>query len=250
MSVSQDIFQAALLNPIATVPTGLIDAQARPAGQRFNVYRNNVAVSLTEAMHNAFPLISKLLGRTNMDGLAGTFLRQHPPSSPLMMHYGDALPDFLNNEKQLAHIPYLPDVARFELAIRRSYHAADSTPITPEELAIDPEQLASATIRFAPAMELVRSPWPVHAIWAYNTEPDAQKPQAAAQDTLITRPEFDPVPQLLPQGGADWILALCQGQTIGQAQDVALGIHPEFDLGTTLTLLLQGHAIISLVTEG
>ena len=250
MSVSQDIFQAALLNPGAAPPVGLSDAQARPAGRRFDVYRNNVAVSLTEAMHNAFPVITKLLGPNNMDGLAGVFLRQHPPKSPLMMHYGSAFPEFLAGMEQLSHLAYLSDIALLELAIRRSYHAADSTAILPEALAIDPEQLSAATVEFAPAVEVLRSSWPIYDIWAFNSVEGTSKPEAGAQDVLITRPEFDPIPKPLPKGGADWIGALRAGQTIGHANETTLKAQPEFDLGATLTILLLGNAITSLTTKG
>ena len=68
MTVSQNLFRSALLDPSLPVPGGLTDAEGRPAGARYNVYRNNVAVSLTEALHTGFPIISKLLGKENMDG--------------------------------------------------------------------------------------------------------------------------------------------------------------------------------------
>ncbi|KUJ85599.1 hypothetical protein AVO45_00985 [Ruegeria marisrubri] len=249
MTTSQSTFHDALLDAAQPIPLGLSDGQARPAGRRFSVYRNNVAVSLTEAMHLAFPVIAKLLGKQNMDGLAGIFLRQHPPASPLMMHYGEAFPDFLQNTEQLAHLGYLPDVARLELALRRSYHAADSTPIAPEALALPPEELVNARLTFAPSMELVRSPWPIHAIWLFNTQDDAPKPQPGAQDVLITRAEFDPEPQLLPAGGADWIQAMQAGQPLGQAHETALAAAEGFDLGATLALLLRGNAITSVTTE-
>lgn len=250
MTVTQDQFRAALLDSAQPVPVGLLDADNGPAGRRFDVYRNNVAVSLTEAMHQAFPVITKLLGAQNMDGLAGIFLRQHPPVSPLMMHYGQAFPEFLAGMQQLSHLGYLPDVARLELALRRSYHAADSTPIATEELAIEPEALMGATLKFAPAMELIRSDWPIASIWTFNTVDGSPKPQAVAEDIMITRVEFDPEPHILPPGGADWILALQAGKTIGEAHEIAEGLSPGFDLGATLALLLQGNAIISLTTKG
>ena len=250
MSVSQSEFRAALLDPAAPVPEGLLDDQARPAGRRFSVYRNNVAVSLTEAMHQAFPVITKLLGPQNMDGLAGIYLRQHPPTSPLMMFYGENFPDFLAGTEQLAHLGYLPDVARLELALRRSYHAADSQPIAPDALAaLSPEDLMLARLGFAPAMHLIRSDWPIHAIWRFNTEDGAPKPQPGAQDVLITRPEFDPSPHLLPPGGFDWITAMQAGRTIGQAFEATTARTPAFDLGATLALLLQGSAITSVTIE-
>jgi len=250
MTVPQNLFGAALLDPARPVPDGLTDARDRDAGRRFNVYRNNVAVSLTEAMHSAFPVIAKLLGKQNMDGLAGMYLRAHPPKTPLMMFYGVDFPDFLANMPQLKHLGYLPDIARLELAMRRSYHAADAVPVDPQFFGLTaPELLLQTSLRLAPAAIVQRSDWPIYDIWRFNTDPVAPKPNAAAQDVLITRAEFDPLPHLLPPGGAIWIAALQQGQTLGQALEATLATHPEFDLGPTLALLLQGNAITSLTTK-
>lgn len=249
MSVSQSVFHSALLDASVSVPDGLLDAADQPAGRRFSVYRNNVAVSLTEALHQAFPVIAKLLGAQNMDGLAGMFLRQHPPSSPLMMFYGEAFPGFLADLPQLAHLGYLPDMARLELALRRSYHAADCTPAPADALNLSPEDIMRSRLSFAPAMQVMQSDWPVHAIWRFNTEDNAPKPEPGPQDVLITRPEYDPIPHLLPVGGAKWISHLQTGDTIGEAYEKTAETWPEFDLGTTLAILLQGGAITSVTIE-
>ncbi|TNF60007.1 MAG: DUF2063 domain-containing protein [Rhodobacteraceae bacterium] len=247
MSVTQDDFRAALLDAAAPVPAGLTDGAGAPAGRRYNVYRNNVAVSLREALHEGFPTIAKLLGAQNMDGLAGIFLRRHPPSSPLMMLYGEAFPDFLAGMPQLAHLGYLADVARLDLAMRQSYHAADADPIDPADLAaLPPERLVETRLTLAPALRLIRSAWPIHAIWRFNTEEGAPRPEPGAQDVVILRPGFDPEPHLLPPGGADVIAALHQGHSLGAALDAATGRVPDFDLTPTLALLLQGGAIIAL----
>lgn len=249
MSVSQTTFRAALLDASQPVPDGLMDAEDHPAGRRFSVYRNNVAISLTEAMHQAFPVITKLLGPQNMDGLAGIFLRQHPPSSPLMMFYGQEFPAFLEGMAQLSHLGYLPDVARLELALRQAYHAADGDPIDPDALNIPPEDLMAARLALAPATQVLHSDWPIHAIWLFNTQDNSPKPAAGAQEVLITRPDYDPVPHPLPPGGAAWIMRIQDGQTIGQAFEATVAETPEFDLGTTLALLLQGGAITSVTIE-
>ncbi len=250
MSVSQTTFRAALLDASQPIPVELADSSGRQAGARFNVYRNNVAVSLTEALHTGFPIVAKLLGKENMDGLAGLFLRSHPPTSPLLMHYGDTFPAFLAELPQLAHLGYLPDVARLELALRRSYHATDSVPIEPQCFgAVSPEDLMRSTLTLAPSVELIRSEWPLYDIWRFNTEDNSPKPVHVAQDVLITREEFDPVPQLLPAGGAAWIGALTQGATIGIANEDAHTTTPDFDLTTCLTLLLSGGAIVSLTKK-
>jgi hypothetical protein len=247
MTVTQADFTAAMLDAALPVPEGLIDSTGHPAGRRFNVYRNNVAVSLTEALKTAFPVITKLLGEANMDGLARIYLAAHPPASPLMMFYGEAFPDFLAQMEQLSHLGYLPDVARLELAMRRAYHAADTEALAPEALgALPPEALMQAVLTLAPAVQLVRSPWPVHGIWRFNSEDGASKPEAGAEDVLITRPAYDPVFRLLPPGGAEWIAALAAGQTFGTAFEAAQSANPGFDLGANLTLLLQDGAITSL----
>ena len=250
MSVSQSTFAAALLDASAPIPTGLSDAHARAAGRRFNVYRNNVVVSLTEALHTAFPATASLLGKANMDGLAGQFARQHPPASPLLMFYGDGFPDFLAQVPQLEKMGYLPDLARLELAMRQSYHAADATPIDPQILAgLAPDDLLDTRAGLAPAVRIVPSLWPIHDVWRVATQADAPKPRAIAQDILITRPEFDPIPTVLPKGGAIWIQAIQTQMSIGQAVDHTTRQVSDFDLGATLTLLLQGNAITSL-TKG
>ncbi len=251
MNVAQTTFHDALLDPNQPVPQGLVDAQQRPAGRRFDVYRNNVAVSLTEAMHSAFPVITRLLGAKNMDGLAGIYLRAHPPKTPLMMFYGEDFPDFLAGMQQLSHLGYLPDIARLELALRAAYHAADSEPLPPDQLgALPADKVMLARLTLAPSLRLLRSDWPIHDIWRFNTETDAPKPQPGPQDVVILRPEFDPVPHLLQAGGAEFIAALAGGRSLGDAHDAAQADAPGFDLGPTLALLLQNGAFSHLTTKG
>jgi len=55
------------------------------------------------------------------------------------------------------------------------------------------------------------------------------------------------VPLPLPPGGGDWIAALAEGMTIGEALD-AVADQP-FDPGPSLTLLIQGNAITAIERE-
>jgi hypothetical protein len=244
-------FRAALTDPAAPLPEGLQGPGGRPAGRRFDVYRNNVAASLTEALETGFPALCNLLGAARFRALALEFLRAHPPESPVLSGYGAALPAFLERFAPLAATGYLPDVARLELALRDSYHAADATPLDPEALAaLPPDQLEAARLRLAPTLRLVRSPWPVLSIHAFATGQSAEKPPARAEDVLITRPGFDPVPARLGPGGAACIAALLAGATLGAAQEAGQRAATEFDLGTVLASLLAGEALVGLDTEG
>ena len=247
MSVSQTEFRRALFDPEAPVPTGMVDADKRPAGKRFNVYRNNVVVGLSDALEAAFPVIHKLVGDEFFRAMAGVYIRQNPPSTPMIMLYGSRFPKFLRKFKPVAHLGYLPDMARLELALRTSYHAADRAPIDPSVLpTLAPDALMASQLELAPAVQVVRSDWPIHAIWRFNTADNAPSPDMVAQDVLITRPDFDAIPQVLPEGGAIFVEALLQDDSFATALGKAKATCPKFDLGATLGLLLAGGAITQI----
>jgi hypothetical protein len=244
--MTQPEFRAALLDPNAPPPAGLSDPQGRPAGRRFDVYRNNVTQGLTDALTTSFPILVKLLGEEFFRAMARQYQRAHPPTSPLMMFYGNEMPAFLEVFAPVAHLGYLPDVARLELALRHSYHAADHAPVAPETLAaLAPEEFLAARLTLAPSLRLIRSGWPLHAIWRANTEPNSPDPEARAEDVLVTRINYDPRPQLLPQSAAPFLEALIRGNSVAEAITTA----EEFDLTTMLSLLLSTQSIAAISLE-
>ncbi len=244
MTNDQSIFRAALMDAGTRTPPGLSDGRGRPAGRRFDVYRNNVASSLTDALEVGFPAIARLIGQRNFRAVMGVFLRQHPPDKPMIAQYGGALPGFLEDFAPLAHLGYLADVARLEQALRDSYHAADCKPIDPADLQrTPPDAFPTARITLAPALRIIRSPWPVHAIWTYATHEGAPQPTGTAQDVFVTRPAFDPQMAVPGPGGAAFVQALAERYPIGAAHDIALKDAPHFDLSETLKILLSSGAI-------
>ncbi len=241
--MTQAAFAQALLDPEAALPAGIVDPQGRPAPKRFSVYRNNMASSLTRALEAAFPTVRKLVGDDFFAAMAGLFLRAHPPQSRMLMLYGAALPGWLESFPPVAHLAYLPDVARLDQAMRESYHAADSAPLAEADfqrlLAAD---IAGLRLRLAPSVRLVRSRWPVLSIWVANTEGGPQ-PTPGPEDVLILRPGFDPRPHRLPSGGGAFVQGLLQGQTLGQCLDRA---GAGLDLPAVLSLLVAGGAIVGV----
>lgn len=244
MTVTQAAFKAAMLDPAAAVPTGIVNPDGAAAGKRFDVYRNNVAVSLSDALEAAFPVVRKLVGDEFFRAMAGVFLRKHPPNTPLMMFYGEAMPQFLGRFEPTKSIRYLPDIARIELAMRHAYHAADATPVDPETLgSLAADTLMGAKLRIAPATQTVTSDFPVHAIYLANTQAEAPKPVMQAEAVLITRPAFDPQIHRIDAASAACIDALKKGQSLGHA--MATG-DETLDLGAVLGLLLAQGAVTDI----
>lgn len=244
MITTQSDFRAALLDPQQPPPEGVRNPDGAQATKRFDVYRNNVAVSLTDALEAAFPVVHKLVGTDFFRAMAGVYLRAHPPKSPLMMFYGEDMPDFLAGFGPAQSVPYLADVARLELALRHSYHAADAAPVSPDALGqLPPDTLPHVTFTFAPSVRIIPSTYPLRDIWWSNTHGGdiTQGPQAA----LITRPEFDPTVDAMTPEQAAVAQALMSADPLGHA--VRHG-GAGFDLGPLLGLLLARNAITSLKT--
>jgi len=161
-----------------------------------------------------------------------------------MMFYGEEMPIFLTRFDPVKHLAYLPDMARLELAMRHSYHAADATPIDAQALAtVAPDALMALRFKFAPAMQMIGSDHPIHAIYLANTQANAPKPVMQAETALITRANFDPQLHLISKADTTCLQSLIDGHPLGVAMTNA---GETLDLGALLGLLLQNGAITDL----
>ncbi len=242
-------FLHAVFDPTVKPPTGLTDGMGHPAGRRFDIYRNNVINGLSDALETAFPILRKLLGQKKFRSLAMAFSRLYPPTTPIMMFYGSELPEFLTQFEPTRDIGYLPDMARLEIAFRESHHSTDARSVDADELRTYLTQaLDDARIGLSPAVRMVQSSWPIHAIWRYNTIDNAPKPVMAAEDVFVARPELDVTPHLLPAGGYRFIESLLSGNGLGAATVDAMRFDNSFDLTKILTVLISTRSVTSIGT--
>jgi len=222
-------------------------AQKTPAGlgqedaldRRFLVYRNNVQHGLRSALSQRFPVIERLVGADFFAAMARVFAANHPPETPVLINWGGAFPAFLEAFPPVAKLPYLPDVARLELARGQAYHAADAPVADPSALGVsDPSALR---LILAPSVRAYHSAWPSVSIWAQN-QPGAQQAPLpkGPQFALIARTRNFDVP-VIALGAADHavLCRLIAGDPFGQA---AAGTDPT----AILTLLLQ-HGLITKI---
>ena len=94
-------------------------------------------IGLTEALEAAFPVVRKLVGDEFFRAMAGVYLRTHPPKTPLMMFYGEAMPQFLSRFGPTKKFGYLPDIAIGQ-AVSVSVDALPGELLAGELAAVDP----------------------------------------------------------------------------------------------------------------
>jgi len=243
-------FSEALLNPESGLPEGIIGPDGKPAPKRFNVYRNNVVVSLCEALGKTFPAIKALLGDDYFNALARAFVTEHPPQTPVLIWYGGAFPGFVEAFPTLADYPYLADVARTEWAWLQAYHAEDAMPMDPSELgALPPEQVGEARFRKHPAAWVISSNWPVWDLLRVNRFGEqAAIDLKVPQSVLVSRPELEVEVTLLRPGADRFLDRLFNGQALGEAALAAQEHSPEFSLSDSLSDCLSNGAFQGLAT--
>eukprot|EP01036_Dinobryon_divergens_P055409 gene55409-73990_t len=79
------------------------------AAQRFAVYRNNVAHSLTRALARRFPVVERLVGLEFFTAMARLYIEADLPASPQLFLWGEGFARFLQGFPPVRSLAYLPD---------------------------------------------------------------------------------------------------------------------------------------------
>lgn len=248
IQAAQRDFAHALLAPEAPVPASVQAWNGSDPVKRFAVYRNNVVVSLVDALAETFPVVQELVGIEFFRAAAAVFVRQSPPSSPILAMYGRGFAAFIEMFEPAQSVPYLADVARLEFARVCAYHAADTTPLTAlneEFVGASGETLGALRFNFHPSARLVRSKFAVASLWAAHNgtglleSVDIDTPE----DTLVSRVGLDVELVRLAPGSGEFVEALASGHSLGIAADRALQSHNDFDLSLALSVLVRQQAV-------
>jgi hypothetical protein len=192
-------------------------------------YRGNAGALAERALAAAFPTVQQVIGGEGFVQLARAFWHRHPPRCGDLARYGDALPEWIAADAQLASEAYLADVARIDWAVHAIEHAADlSSP--PLGLALlgqlDPSQLA---LRLRQGLACVVSRWPVVTIWQAHRSAEADRfapvreafARRVAQTALVARTHWRAVVSAIDEPSAHFVAALQRGDSLGHALDAA-----------------------------
>lgn len=250
---TQTAFAHALLSAELPCPTGLTTWNGSDPTLRFAVYRNNVMVSLIDALADTYPVVQTLVGDEFFRAMAREFAQNNPPRSAVMAYYGHNFADFIATFPPAVSVPYLADVARLEMARVMAYHAADVVAIQPQVLQAalaDPQQLLSLQLVLHPSVHIIQSGFAIFSVWAAHQ--GAQSALAVdpdvAQAALVYRDGLDVGIVELAAGCGTFVRTLLIGQTLADAVHAASSLDPEFDLTHALTLLLRLQLITHIKT--
>ncbi|MET4261263.1 hypothetical protein ABIC09_006230 [Bradyrhizobium sp. S3.12.5] len=242
-------FAPALLDPTRDAPRIVTGPNGKAAGKRYDVYRNNVTVSLIDALAAIYPAVQRITGPDFFRAMARSHVRGSPPTSPLLFEYGRGFPDFIARYEHAQTMPWLADVARIERAWLDAYHARDATPLAPAQLAaVAPERLADLVLTQHPAAQIVCAEFSAVTIFAANRDsaPVSRIDASTPEDALITRPGFDVIVRHLPPGGAVFATSLAEGRPLGEAAASALDASPDFDIAANIAGLIEAGAFTSI----
>jgi hypothetical protein len=217
------------------------------------VYRNNVMVSLIDALADTYPVLQALVGEAFFRAMARLFAQNHPPQTAVMAHYGHNFANFIDAFAPAASVPYLADIARLEMARVMAYHAADVAPLQTglvHAALSQPKQLLTLRLVLHPSVAIIESDFAIFSIWAAH-QSASHAPCADAdhaQAVLVYRAGLEVQAQLLSVGIARFIKALLDLKPLPDCAHEASQDDPDFDLTSALSLLLRLQIITHLHT--
>jgi len=241
-------FSAALRAPSFVCPPGLTAWNGSDPAKRFAVYRNNVIVSLVDALADSYPVVQALVGEAFFRAMAGEFVRRSPPRSPVLAWYGDGFADFVAGFPPAAGLPYLTDTARLEWLRVEAWHAADAAPLPAERLAdllTAADALPESRFILHPALRVLTSAHPVVSLWAAHQADDpactlAEIDLAQAEAALLIRPALDVAIIPVDPATASFFRCLQAGLPLGAAAG------EDVDLAAALSLLIRLGGIVAV----
>ena len=264
----QASWASALLSPQVPVPEGLKSWNGSDPAARFAVYRNNVLISLVNAVEDSFPVTRQLVGEAFFRTMAIEFVRGNPPRAAVLADYGNTLPDFVAAYPPARALPYLSEMTRLELAYLHAYHAADAQAISADEitsLLAGPQTAGRVRFRLHPSLRTLVCDHPVVSLWAAHqgrgtfhgavrcglegSLEDAlnEIDMRAAESCWLLRRDLQVVVFRMTAGDCLFVEKLREDCSLEVSANCALDANPDFDLATCLAVMLREGAIVSVV---
>jgi len=203
---------------------GALFGDAPAAAPGLAVYRRGALANLCGAVRATYPVVRRLVGDAFFDEAARRHALEVPSGSGNLDDYGAGFADFLAAYPHAAGLPYLPDVARLEWAAHEARRAAEARSLDLPALAdAGPEQAGRLRMSLHPSVSIVRSPFPVLAIWEANQAGrDGTPGRDGGERVLVCRRDGEVALEAIDEPTEALARSLARGATLDEACE-ALG---------------------------
>ncbi|WP_133010788.1 DNA-binding domain-containing protein [Marinomonas flavescens] len=230
-----------------------IDAQTMQEKEiRLNVYRNNVVVSLIDALADIFPVTQALVGDDFFRAMAKQYLLVSPPESPIISEYGHFFSDFIRQFDPAKTLPFLADLAALEYNLLTLTNDAEYRTLDHEEVATafaqaeDPSELY---LSLPPTTQLLTSPFAIGSLYqAHRNDGRLRLNQVAINECeylLIAKSHLIAQLHVISYEEARFFKQLLQNKSLEEA----LPDSNDFDLGATLAKLIEWKLISYIAVQ-
>lgn len=219
---------------------------------RFNVYRNNVFVSLIDALADIFPVTQMLVGEDFFRAMAREYVQLNPPRTPIISHYGENFSEHVRHFEAAKSLPFLGDLVALEYSLLALTNA-------PEYKTLEHEQISSAFnkasdpallhVLLPPSAQILISPFAIGSI--YLAHHDEGTPSLGditinkSEILLLAKSHLYSELHIVSHSEAIFIKQLMQNKPLGEA----VPDDESFDLGSTLAKLIQWKLITNISEE-
>ncbi len=207
--------------------------------ERLEVYSNAYQARLLEVLIGEYPALVHALGEEVFVGLAGGYLKEHPPRSYTLADLGRSFPEYLagsrpvnqNEDGSPDWADFLIDLARLERIYSEVFDGPGiegQSTLQPDDVrGLSPEQWLTARLIPAPCVRLATFCFPVHDYaTAIRHQQEPEVPTARPTRLAITRRDY--ILRRVELGEHEFIVvsALLEGQGIGDALERAVANYP------------------------
>jgi hypothetical protein len=218
-----------LLSGDVTALAGKITAPGANPTTRFQIYRNNMFLSLTLHLKAVFPVTARLGDDRFFAYAAHEFICSHPPRAPHLSNYGGGFAKFLASFPPSRNVRLLVEMAAFEWTVHCALTAAERPPLAAATLAHVSGDSGQICVALQPSLGFVLARWPVLDLWAAEGRKEDEIRPKLNRIAVFRRADNIRVLDLTSASFGFW-RSLKKGVALDCAAARALARNPQFNL--------------------
>jgi hypothetical protein len=199
------------------VPGGTLDVAGALA-----VYRSGYLARLTEQLGETYQAVWRVVGDESFLALAEAYIAGHASTSYNLSDYGRSFAEFLEGRGETMDPPFLPELARLELAFHDLFHAEAHEAVDAAALASIGD-LSGVRLRFGRAVRLLDCRRAVYDLFRHRHDDEAPDLETERpQRVLMYRKGGDVLARELDSATFAALEALSSGRTVDEALEKAV----------------------------